>query len=70
MVDDLTKCQSIFRESRIKIGVGTNFNTSDASIIWKPAGDLSFSVDEGSKLVRIKKISWHPWKYCSKPMNG
>ena len=40
MVDDLTKCQSIFRESRIKIGVGTNFNTSDASIIWKTAGDL------------------------------
>ena len=37
-----------------------NFNTSDASIIRKTAGDLSFSVDEGSKLVRIKKISWHP----------
>ena len=26
MVDDLKKCQSIFRESRIKIGVGTNYN--------------------------------------------
>ena len=26
MVDDLKKCQSIFRESCIKTGVGTNYN--------------------------------------------